>query len=122
MGFPPALIPTCLYILLTSDTLDDALIEVVNLGGDADSAGAILGALAGASHGIGAIPRRWLDGLANRDGIDARAVALAGRRDDPSIPDLVETERVLSVREDACRDALRATLQNGDDLGANRRR
>ncbi len=56
-GFPPVLIPTCLYLLLTSDSLEEALIDVVNLGGDADSAGAILSAMAGVVHGRGVSPR-----------------------------------------------------------------
>ena len=79
MGFPPACIPTCLYLLLTTDSFEEAITEVINLGGDTDTAGAILGALAGAYYGIDEIPKRWLDGLQNREGIDARAVALAQR-------------------------------------------
>ncbi len=47
MGFPPACIPTCLYLLLTTDSFEEAVSEVVNLGGDTDTAGAILGAMAG---------------------------------------------------------------------------
>ncbi len=61
MGFPPACIPTCLYLFMTTDTFEEALIEVINLGGDSDTTGAILGALAGAHYGVGAIPERWLD-------------------------------------------------------------
>jgi ADP-ribosylglycohydrolase len=52
MGFPPACIPTCLYLLLATDSFEEAVTEVINLGGDADSAGAILGALAGAHYGL----------------------------------------------------------------------
>ena len=78
MGFPPACIPTCLYLLVTTESFEEALTDVVNLGGDADSAGAILGALAGASLGAESIPDRWLDGLHNRDGIERRGMALAG--------------------------------------------
>ena len=70
MGFPPACIPTCLYLLLTTDSFEEAVSEVVNLGGDTDTAGAILGAMAGAYYGADAIPQRWLDGLQNRAGID----------------------------------------------------
>jgi ADP-ribosyl-[dinitrogen reductase] hydrolase len=122
MGFPPACIPTCLYLLLTTDSFEDALIDVVNLGGDADSAGAILGALAGAHYGAAAIPDRWLAGLQNREGVELRAVALARRSSEGlEIPELVETERQLTEREAACRESLLAPLQNGDDLGANRR-
>ena len=79
MGFPPACIPACLYVLLVTDSFEDALTEVVNLGGDTDTAGAILGAMAGAYYGLDAIPQRWLDGLQNRDGIESRAIALAQR-------------------------------------------
>src|SRR5262249_24441810 len=66
-GSPPACIPTCLYLLLTTDSFEDALVEMINLGGDADSTGAILGALAGAHYGPLAIPSRWIDCLQNRD-------------------------------------------------------
>jgi ADP-ribosylglycohydrolase len=122
MGFPPACIPTCLYLLLTTDSFEEAIIEVVNLGGDADSAGAILGAFAGAHYGIRAIPERWLRKLHNRDGIDHRALALDRRCDEGlMIPPLVETEHALSRLEALKREELLATLQNGDDLNANRR-
>ena len=123
MGFPPACIPACLYTLLTTDSFEEASIEIVNLGGDADTAGAILGAMAGAHYGLDAIPARWLDGLQNREGIDLRARGLAqlGLDGLPPIPDLVATERVLSDREATCRDQLLAQRQNGGDLGANRR-
>lgn len=123
MGFPPACIPACLYLLLTTDSFEDALIEVVNLGGDADSTGAILGALAGAHFGVDAIPARWLDGLQNREGIEARALALAQRSTEGiEIPDLVATEQALSAREAACRRDLMSHIPNanGGDLGANR--
>ncbi|MEO6807805.1 MAG: ADP-ribosylglycohydrolase family protein [Isosphaeraceae bacterium] len=124
MGFPPACIPTCLYLLLATDSFEEALIEVVNLGGDTDSAGAILGALAGAFHGPDAIPDRWLDGLQNRQGIELRAEALALGSSDglPSIPDLITTEHDLSAREAALRSELMMQQhQSGGDLGANRR-
>ncbi|RUL86212.1 ADP-ribosylglycohydrolase family protein [Tautonia sociabilis] len=109
MGFPPACIPTCLYVLLTTDTFEEALTEVVNLGGDADSAGAILGAMAGAHFGVDAIPERWLEGLHNRVGIERRAEALAVGPDAVlEIPDLVETERALSALEHSSRESFKA--------------
>lgn len=125
MGFPPALVPSCLYVFFTTENLEDALIEIVNLGGDADTAGAILGAMAGAHFGESAIPVRWLGPLRNRDGIALRAQALAtgSTAGLPPIPDLVATERALTEAESASRDrniALRQQ-QSGGDLGANRR-
>jgi ADP-ribosylglycohydrolase len=122
MGFPPACIPTCLYLLMTTDSLEEALIDVVNLGGDADTTGAILGALAGAHYGINAVPDRWLERLENRDAIELRANALAQRSSEGlDIPDLIRTEHALSAREGTCREQLLAHSQNGGDLGANRR-
>jgi ADP-ribosyl-[dinitrogen reductase] hydrolase len=49
--------------LLTTSTFEDAVVAVVNLGGDADTAGAVVGALAGAAYGLAAIPNRWRDRL-----------------------------------------------------------
>lgn len=48
-----------------TDSLEDALVEAVNLGGDADTIGAITGGLAGAIYGLSAIPQRWIDSLDN---------------------------------------------------------
>jgi len=122
MGFPPACIPACLYILMTTEGFEDALLEVINLGGDADSAGAILGALAGAHYGYEAIPHRWLLGLQNREAIDERAHAIHQRSTvGRNIPDLIDTEHDLSAREGACRESLLALSQNGGDRGANHR-
>jgi ADP-ribosylglycohydrolase len=122
MGFPPACIPACLYVLFTTESFEEALIEVINLGGDADTAGAILGALAGAHYGLRGIPHCWLVGLQNRDAIDQRAQALhdrstAGR----NIPDLIDTEHDLSAREEACRESLLALAQDDGGHGANQR-
>ncbi len=120
MGFPPACIPTCLYLLLTTDSFEEAITEVINMGGDADTAGAILGALAGAYYGIGQIPRRWLDGLQNRTGIEARACALAQRSaHGVDIPDLIATEQELNRKEEAYLEQYASFSRNGGDRGAN---
>lgn len=44
----------------------EGLIETVNFGGDADTTGAMYGALAGARHGM-VFSKEWLDDLCNRD-------------------------------------------------------
>jgi ADP-ribosyl-[dinitrogen reductase] hydrolase len=119
-GFPPACIPTCLYLLLTTDSFEEAVIDVVNLGGDADTAGAILGAMAGAYYGVDAIPKRWLDGLQNRDGIEARAMALAQRSNHGlNIPDLIATEHDLTRKEGVILEQAMTFARNGGDRGAN---
>jgi hypothetical protein len=120
MGFPPACIPTCLYLLVTTDSFEEALTEVVNLGGDTDTTGAILGAMAGAYYGVDAIPGRWLDGLQNRDGIDLRAIAVARRSTAGlHIPDLVATEHALTRKEGENFDQFASVAHGGDDRGAN---
>ena len=48
-----------------TDTFEYALVCAVNLGGDADTIGAITGGLAGAIYGINDIPKRWLSTLNN---------------------------------------------------------
>jgi ADP-ribosyl-[dinitrogen reductase] hydrolase len=123
MGFPPACIPTCFYLFLTTDSFEEALTEVVNLGGDTDTAGAILGALAGAFYGVEAIPERWLDGLQNREGIDARAIALAHRsRRGIHLPDLIGTEQFLTRKEGESFESFATTVtrttgeQGADDI------
>lgn len=45
--------------LLHTRSFEDALIDVVNRGGDADTNGAIAGALLGAAHGESMIPAAW---------------------------------------------------------------
>ncbi len=50
---------SALWAVLTTQTFEDALISAVNLGNDADTAGAVTGAIAGALYGYEAIPARW---------------------------------------------------------------
>jgi ADP-ribosyl-[dinitrogen reductase] hydrolase len=45
------------------DSFADCLIATVNQGGDADTTGAIVGMLAGATYGLEALPREWLTRL-----------------------------------------------------------
>ena len=51
--------------ILTTNTFTDAVEYAVNLGGDADTNGAIVGGLAGAMYGINGIPNDWYFALDN---------------------------------------------------------
>jgi ADP-ribosyl-[dinitrogen reductase] hydrolase len=66
---------TALWAVLRSASFEDALCLTVNLGNDADTVGAVTGALAGAVYGQASIPARWLAPLLLRD----RVVAVADR-------------------------------------------
>lgn len=52
-----------LYCIYTTSSFEEALVKAVNLGGDADTIGAITGGLAGAIYGYSNIPQRWLKTL-----------------------------------------------------------
>ena len=49
--------------LMDSRSFEDILVDVVRIGGDTDTNGAISGGLLGARDGIDAIPERWLNKL-----------------------------------------------------------
>ena len=52
-----------LYWVQNTNNLEDAIINAVNHGGDADTIAAITGSLAGALYGYEAIPTRWIEQL-----------------------------------------------------------
>jgi len=60
-GYVNHTVPMCLHAWLASPMdFRGAVDRVIELGGDSDTTGAIVGALAGASAGEGAIPHEWL--------------------------------------------------------------
>lgn len=68
---------TAVWSVLRTGTFEEAVCLAVNLGNDADTAGAVTGALAGAVHGVNGIPSRWLDVLCARERVEAAADRLA---------------------------------------------
>jgi len=56
-------VESAVWGLLTTSSFEEAVVQVVNLGDDTDTAGAVVGALAGAAYGLEAIPKRWRDAL-----------------------------------------------------------
>ncbi|HTK05495.1 MAG TPA: ADP-ribosylglycohydrolase family protein [Candidatus Eisenbacteria bacterium] len=52
------------------------VIEAVNAGKDTDTVGSMVGAMLGSQVGLGGIPKQWIDGLREKDGIIADADAL----------------------------------------------
>jgi ADP-ribosyl-[dinitrogen reductase] hydrolase len=59
VGFVRVAFRLAVWELAHAPTLEAALVDVVNRGGDADTNGAIAGALLGAHHGEDAIPAAW---------------------------------------------------------------
>lgn len=58
-----------LWSFYSTDNYSDCLIKAVHLGGDADTVGAIVGALAGAKYGFSDIPVEWSSIIWNKDKI-----------------------------------------------------
>ncbi|MDD1667536.1 MAG: ADP-ribosylglycohydrolase family protein [Methanomicrobiales archaeon] len=63
-------------VFMGAESFSGAVLRAVNMGGDADTIGAIAGALAGAHWGAGAIPPWWIQGLRDHGGILRLAAAL----------------------------------------------
>jgi ADP-ribosyl-[dinitrogen reductase] hydrolase len=80
-GYVLDTVDCAIWSLMNSYSFEEALIEAVNLGGDADTTGAVCGALAGAFYGESDIPARWLEPLQDRARIAALADKLAQRQD-----------------------------------------
>jgi ADP-ribosyl-[dinitrogen reductase] hydrolase len=53
-------IRTVLHFYFLTDSVRSCVIETVNVGGDADTAGAFAGMLSGATYGVKSIPAAWL--------------------------------------------------------------
>lgn len=65
-GFVVDSFKCALYCLRNTETFEDAVVMAANMGGDADTIGAITGGLAGALYGYERIPQRWRS-LIDRD-------------------------------------------------------
>jgi ADP-ribosyl-[dinitrogen reductase] hydrolase len=70
-GWAVSTLESALWALESTGSFEEALVAAVNLGGDADSIGAVCGQLAGAKYGVGAIPERWLAAIKERGRIEA---------------------------------------------------
>ncbi|MCA9695574.1 MAG: ADP-ribosylglycohydrolase family protein, partial [Myxococcales bacterium] len=79
-GYAVASVLLSLYMALSARSVVDAILDTVNLGGDADTTGAMVGAMAGASFGARKLPREWVAGLVAGRSFDDRVAAMAERR------------------------------------------
>jgi ADP-ribosyl-[dinitrogen reductase] hydrolase len=80
-GTALASIAIALAAFFNADDFEGGLVWAVNLGGDADTNGAVTGALLGARFGAESIPRRWYEALEGKDeleGVGRQLASLAG--------------------------------------------
>ncbi len=64
------------YAVFSRNSFEDTLVAVVNLGGDADTTGAIAGAIAGAHYGFKNIPERWSQKIIRKNDLQNAAKGL----------------------------------------------
>jgi ADP-ribosyl-[dinitrogen reductase] hydrolase len=72
-GYVVDTIEAALWAFHETDTFEEGLLKVVNLGDDADTTGAVFGQLAGCYYGTDGIPSAWVQRLTMIDKIEAFA-------------------------------------------------
>ena len=70
-GWAVSTLEAALWAFNTTHNFRDALVAAVNLGGDADTIGAVCGQIAGAYYGHSAIPRKWLETVKDWQKVDS---------------------------------------------------
>ncbi len=78
-GYCIASLEAALWCFFKTDTFEDAVLRAANLGDDADTTAAIVGQIAGAFYGAGAIRADWIEKLSMRAEIEEMAVNLYQR-------------------------------------------
>ncbi len=68
-GYAVHTVQAAFWSFLGTASFEEAVVMAVNLGEDADTTGAVCGALAGAYYGLAAIPERWVKVLRDREEI-----------------------------------------------------
>jgi len=93
-GYVLSSVITSIYVfLMKRGTYEQAVLTAVNLGGNTDTIGAMVGAMSGALHGVYSMPVRWTRQLANMEQIRIRGEALARNEGSPhSLRSLVQIE------------------------------
>ena len=69
-GYVVETLEAVVWALITTASLEEALLKVVNLGRDTDTTGAIAGGLAALYYGYGAIPGEWVSEIKRKEWIE----------------------------------------------------
>ncbi len=75
-GYVIESLEAALWAFAHHDDFESAVLAAANLGDDADTTAAICGQIAGAFHGLEAIPMKWRERLARRDMVEGLATSL----------------------------------------------
>lgn len=69
-GYVVETLEAVVWTLITTDSFEKALLQVVNLGRDTDTTGAIAGGLAALYYGYDAIPEAWVNEIQRKEWIE----------------------------------------------------
>jgi ADP-ribosyl-[dinitrogen reductase] hydrolase len=76
-GYAVHTLEAAVWCFLTTKNFEQAVLKAVNLGGDADTIGAVTGQIAGAYYGESDIPDTWIEKLYDYNRIKQLAIELA---------------------------------------------
>ena len=79
-GYVISTLEASLWCLFNHDNFKDTLLAAVNLGDDADTTGAVTGAMAGLFYGTDSIPSEWIDAIPRKDDFFRLADSFGGYR------------------------------------------
>jgi len=102
---------SALFVGVAAESFEDGVIEIIALGKDTDTMGAIAGGILGGRFGEEAIPQPWREGLQNREQVALRGEALLAKSfQGLPIEDPVEMEARLTLAETKERERLTEIL------------
>lgn len=59
-----------IWIILNTNNYQQAIVGAINLGGDTNTIGALVGAVAGIIYGVDDVPHKWIDNIKKKDFIN----------------------------------------------------
>jgi ADP-ribosyl-[dinitrogen reductase] hydrolase len=75
-GYVVHTLEAALWAFYHTNSFEEAILKVVNLGDDADTCAAVCGQIAGAFYGYDGLPKHWLENLWMRDEIEQLALLI----------------------------------------------
>lgn len=70
-GYVVSTLEAAFWVILHTDSFEQAIIGSINLGDDTDTVGAITGSMAGILYGYSSIPQKWIDSLEGKDSLNS---------------------------------------------------
>lgn len=76
IGYTLKTLKAAFWALLHAQTFREGILAIINEGGDADTNGAVAGALLGAKFGYSGIESTWIDGLVHKESLEQKVEQL----------------------------------------------